>query len=299
MKPASIYHPDFLLNSIYPAALQMDLNEFVHFQADSLNERINGIGIDTLKISLCEARHGKVTDHSLAGAVAYGSHNSLLHWKQLREHDDLTPALLQYPGAALFTSSMPVEVWRAHPMYQLHCQIYGVEEVAAIGYRFPLSRKNVLIMMYCWENAQNCPPALSEEMVEYISFPFYLGFLYIVGAICDETLHDWLGRCAKITLPRYKVLRSMAGQGISRASDLAEALGVSVASIRRHTENAHEALLQRQMDVSAYDSGRSDGSDGNANRVIALARHYHFFSYGAGQIRRSLPRRLFPAVQPA
>ena len=301
MKPASIFHPDFLLETLYSAALDMDLREFVHFHVDSINSRVKGLDIDMLAMSVCEMQDGKLTDHSLAGAVAYGSHTALTHWKDMSDHDDLTPVLLCHPGTAMFASSIGVEAWKAHPMYDKHCKPFGIEETASIVYRCPLSRRNVLMLVYCWSGLQRCPSALSEEVVEYISFPFYLGYLHIVGAICNETLYDWLHRCAKMSMPRFLVLRSMAGQGVSRASDLAEALGVSVASIQRHTENAHETLLQRQSEdrTTCEICQEAQAYDGNANRVIALTRHYHFFSYVPGQIRRSLPRRPVPTVQPA
>ena len=53
MKPASIFHPDFLLETLYSAALDMDLREFVHFHVDSINSRVKGLDIDMLAMSVC------------------------------------------------------------------------------------------------------------------------------------------------------------------------------------------------------------------------------------------------------
>lgn len=285
MKPSPIYRADFLMGELHPAALQMNWQDFIHFQTDTINNLAKGFDIDSIKVAAAPIGRNKGLGHELSGAVSYGDLGLLENYRDHLDFDDLSPLVIQSPGSALFGEAlMSSQDWRNHPLHLSHCLPFGITAGIALGYHFPLFRRSAMIMLYFRHRDPVFPPSLTEEYVEYISFPFYLCWLYKMRSICQDTLKEWLGSCADMSQARFLVLRAMAGQGIAKASDLAEGLGLSVGTIRRHTENAYEALLRQNADWVEV--------AGNASRVIDITRQYHFFRYGPGNIRRPLPRRM-------
>jgi hypothetical protein len=120
-----------------------------------------------------------------------------------------------------------------------------------------------------------------DAEIGYLHCPFFLGWLHQQKIICAETLLDWLQLCEGLTLPRFQMLQLMVAGGLTRAQDLSAAMGKSVGTIYRHTENAFEKLLITGFVVS------NDG--GNAARIPALIRQFAFLGFTDCKIKREFP----------
>ena len=85
---------------------------------------------------------------------------------------------------------------------------------------------------------------------------------------------------------RFRILRALADPGMASARTLAENLFVSSSTVYKHLENSFDTLL-------TLEPGRQQ-FNGNANRILSLAKAYSFMDFGAASCRRILPKRNQP-----
>jgi len=225
-------------------------------------------------------------DGEITSAVAHNSQKSIESYQRFMIHDEFTPISFLHTGTAMFnTAFRPIEEWLLQPIYKQHCTPFDFHWVIGLSYRFPHHKTTFLAFHYLQAKGEGFTHSLDEEFIEYVSYPFYLAWLHIYGAICADTLHQWLSLCAGMTLPRFLVIRTIAGQGIAHANTLGNTLNITTKTIYRHIENAQETILS-QLPQSQIDG------DHNASRILNIAKAYSFFEFGSGQLIRKLPRRV-------
>jgi hypothetical protein len=174
-------------------------------------------------------------------------------------------------GTALYIEATnPIEFWEDTKIYRAHCTPVGFHWVLGVSYRFSMFKPTFLAFDYMRGKGTPFSPKLREEYVEYISYPFFLGWLYIYEAICKERLFEWLDLISNITEARFLVLRAMGGQCLTKASDLGNALGVSEKTVRRHVEITFEELPSR---------GLADHGTGKEPPVPPILHHYYLFRF--------------------
>jgi hypothetical protein len=283
VKPSIVYTQEFLSKHLFHAATTMSRHEFARFQVDKIGEIEPKLRSDFLTVNILHLNNKNLPDGEIVSAVAYNSLNVIDSYQRALEHDDFTPITMVNPGTALFTTAIrEMDDWLERPIFTQHCTPYDHHWVIGVSYEFPHKKPTYIAFDYIRAIGADYDLGLSEEDVEYLSYPFYLGWLYIYGAIGAEEFRAWLSLCAGMTRARFLVLRALAGEGVFKASKIAEALNLKPKSITRHIEMAHDNLLAL---------GVVDESDGNASRQPDLAYHYHFFRFGKGKIARNLPRK--------
>jgi len=284
MRKEQIYSSDFLLNHICLAAEKLDRNDYAKFQVDSVNQLARDFKSDFLTVNILHLNEKLLLDGKITSAIAYASKNTIENYQKILIEDSFTPVTFLNPGTAIFNNSLKaMDEWIDLPIYKEHCTPFDHYWVIGISYQFPHHKTTFVAFDYMRAKGKPYNKLLSEEYIEYISYPFYLGWLRIYGAICSETLREWLSLCIGITQPRFFVLRAIAGQGETRAVKLAEALGVQPKAIYRHVENTFESILSLRPEQYEY--------DGNADRISSILRSYRFLQFGSGALSRGLPRR--------
>jgi len=285
MAASRLYSEKFLLNSLYRAAICKNADDFVRFQVDQINQNIPKFQSDFLTVNILHLNKKFMLDGEITSAVAHNSQNTINSYQRSLIHDEFTPISFLNAGTAMFnTAFRPMDDWIDQPIYRLHCTPYDHHWVLAVSYRFPHHKTTFIAFHYMRAKGTGFSEELSEEFVEYISYPFYLAWLHIYGAICADTLYEWLSLCAGMTEPRFHVVRAIAGQGLSNTQILAKNFGVSRSGIDKHITNSNEILLSQQPELQL------SGSHNN-NRTLAIGKAYLFFQFGAGAVLRNLPRR--------
>jgi hypothetical protein len=262
----------------------MDMHQFAKFQVDSIAQLGRDFVSDFLTVNILHLNDKFLLDGDITSAVAYTDEKTIESYQRALIHDTFTPLTFLNSGSALFleaTNSM--DYWCDQTIFKEHCTPYEQYWILGVSYQYPHHKTTFIAFDYIRAKGEPFSSDLTEEYVEYVSYPFYLAWLHIHGAICGETLRGWLALCAGMTQARFTVLRAMAGQGITKAAELGGLLNLAQGTIHRHTENAYEALLSSGVELI--------DSTGNANRVLELTRQYQFFNYGMGNVARKLPRR--------
>jgi hypothetical protein len=286
MKASVIYNSGFLLEDLYRAAIRRDRSAFVEFQLNALNQNECRLNAEFLTVNILRLNEKCLLDGELTSAVANLDESVVDSYQKALFHDDFTPNTLFNPGVAVFnTAYRHMDDWIDHPIYTNHCNAFAHHWVLGVSYRYPNQKPSFVAFDYIREKGNPFADDLTEEYAEYLSYPFYLGWLHIFGAICEDYLKDWLTLCAGISPARFRILRALAGQGIGKSSILATALHVKPGTIESHLNLAYENLLCIRPELENF--------SGNADRRLLLARAYRFFEYGSGNIDRPLPRRRF------
>lgn len=283
-KPSIIYSKDFLLNDLYRASISMRREEYVYFHADKINELVDGFDFEFLHVSNFHVDKKFELDGEVTNAVAYTSPCSVDNYLRSQKYDDFSFHTYLNTGAALFNETIrSLPEWSDHKFYKMHCTVYNYHSILSISFHYPHHKKTFVAFDYLRAPWLDFSADLTEEFVEYITYPLFLGWLRVYGAICDETLKEWLSLCVGMTPPRFQVLRALNERGIVNRGQIAGSRGLSIKTIDRHIENAYEQLLRYKPDWTDY--------SGNAGRVLALSQAYRFFAFGCGQVSRKLPRR--------
>lgn len=286
MRGEDIYKNAFLVDELQRAATTMNRDQFVKFQVDSINCLGRNFHSDFLTVNILHLNDKFMLDGEITSAVAHTSQNTIDSYQRALIHDEFTPITFLHSGTALFNTSIrTMDEWIDHPIYTEHCTTYDLHWVLGISYRFPHHKTTFVAFDYIRAKGEPFSPDLTEEYVEYLSYPFYLAWLHIYGAICAETLKEWLTLCVGMTQPRFFVLRGIAGQGLTKAPMLADRFGLQPRTIHRHVENIFEQLLSREPELYKF--------EGNANRLTSIQQAYRFMEFGAGNASRVLPRRKF------
>ena len=281
-----IYQSKFLLDDLLPAALTMNRNDFAEFQLSEINKLCPQFRSDFLTVNILHLNSKFILDGEITSAVARTPSDTILSYEQVLLHDTFTPLTFLNSGAALFNDSVrEIDDWIDRPIYTEHCTPFDHHWVLGVSYRYPHHKKTFVAFDYIRAKGKPYPLELREEYVEYVSYPFYLCWLHVYGAICSETLRDWLTLCARMSEARFLVIRGIAGQGLTRAPDLSSALGLKPRTIHRHVEMTFENILSIEPEKQIF--------EGNADRVATIAHAYRFMRFGSGSASRQLPRRQF------
>lgn len=279
-----IYQSKFLLGDLLPAVLTMDRNDFAEFQLNEINKLCPQFQSDFLTVNILHLNAKFLLDGEISSAVARTPSETITSYEKVLLHDSFTPLTFLNSGTALFNDAVrEIDDWIDRPIYTEHCTPFDHHWVLGVSYSYPHHKKTFVAFDFIRAKGRPYPVTLREEYVEYISYPFYLGWLYLYGAICGETLREWLMLCSGMSEARFLVIRGIAGQGLTRANELSSALGVKPRTIHRHVEMTFENVLSLEPEKQVF--------EGNADRVATIARAYRFMQLGSGKAQRELPRR--------
>jgi DNA-binding transcriptional ArsR family regulator len=284
MKPGNLYRREFLLGDLLAAARKQNKNQFVEFQGLKSIELCRSPLFDFLAVNILRLKPDGMLDGGMVSAVHNVSPLVISNYEKNLILDDFTPLLFERLGSALFNDAVrPMEDWIDRPIYTNHCSIFDYYRVCEVAYSYPFHSNPKIVMFISTDNNRNFPAGLDENLVEYIFFPFYLGWLHVYRLIDAETLQHWLSLLAGMTLPRFRLLRSLFEPCTLSTKQLAESLELSPSAINRHLESSMENL----MSISPY----LQEKDGNINRLAELLKAYRFFEFAPSSIKRTLPKR--------
>ncbi len=284
MRASAVYSNHFLLDDLYRAAVTMNRDEYVGFHANSLNQTAKKLSFDALTVNILHVDENGFPDGEITSAVANVAKSVIGNYEKHITLDEFTPLTFSQTGTALFIEAVkPIDYWLDSPVYKLHCSPYDFHWVIGVSYRYPHQKTTFVAFDYMKAKGVAHAAELTEFDVEYLSYPFYLGWLYQYGAICDQTLLHWLKLLSGTPPARFRVLRGLAEPGIFHAGEFAKNIGSSTKAIYRHLEHAFEELRVRDNDIPEFDC--------NANRLLALSKAYRFFEFGAASSQSDLPVR--------
>lgn len=280
----TLFSKQYLLNELYPAVVSLSKKQYVYFHADAINKAKDKLCFDFLTVNILHLNSKMLPEGEITSQVAYASNKSIITYEKNLISDTFTPLTMLTPGAAIFIDAIkPIEEWEETDIYQTHCIPQEFHWVVAISYQYPHHKKTVITFHYLKAKGTPFHWSVSEEMLEYFTFPFYLGWLYQYGAICDETLKIWFMRIVNLTPERFKILRALTESNMGSARHLSENLCVSQSTVYKHLENTFDNLRTVEQDIIPF--------SGNTNRMLSLANAYHFMRFGAASSKRALPRR--------
>ena len=277
MKPSQVYNKHFLSEDLYRASISLKSHQFADFHLTSLNRLGKGFCAESMTATVFE------DDGDFCSSVSKNSPRIAESYEAVAHLDDYTPVALMNSGVALYSEAhKTIDEWQDTALWKRHLSIFDCHRMVQVCYDFPFKKNTHISFVYLNPMERRFSINLSEEAVEYMSYPFFLGWLHVHNVICDQTLRAWLELLEGMTLPRFRLLRAIAGEGISNSSAISVGMGVTKGTVYRHIENSFENLLRIQHGLF-FESG-------NANRILALAHSYHFLRFGAGKVIRKLPR---------
>ncbi|MEP4292187.1 MAG: hypothetical protein ABJ358_09745 [Rhizobiaceae bacterium] len=262
----------------------MSLQEFAKFHADSLNQMSPRLNFDALTINLARHNQKGLPDGEIVSAVANTPRSVIANYGRHIHLDEFTPLTFLQPGSAVFVDAVTsMENWASSAIYKIVCSPYDFHWVLGVSYVYPFHTKSVVAIDYmcCKENA--FANDLEEFEVEYLTFPYFLGWLFQFGAIDAQTLRLWLSHIANMPPARFRVVRGLAERKAFNARSFSKAIGCSQKTVYRHLEIAFEELVCRNNELASL--------DGTSNRILALSNAYRFFEFGTASVSRTLPLR--------
>jgi len=284
MRSSPIYKPSFLTELLPACASSLDGDKFAEFQGKSLLEMVSSSFFDFLAVNAFHLKSTGFLDGSLTSFVYNVDQAVIPSYENNLLHDDFTPMLFGSPGTAMFNNAVrPMDDWETRPIYTEHCNLFDYGEVCEVAFSFPFHKHPKIVIFISKEPGQRFPYEISEEQVEYLFFPFYLGWLRVMGLVDQSTLLQWMRLLSGMTLARFRVLRSLFEPKPWNLKGSAMQLGLSDAAIYRHIEGAFEHLVKVEPTLQS--------GVGSANRLVELSKAYSFFSFAPGEIRRTLPRK--------
>ena len=284
MRASPVYSSHFLLDDLYRAATKMNRDEYVCFHADMLKKHSEKLRFDALTVNILHVDRNGFPDGGITSAVAHVAKSVIGSYEKHLALDAFTPLTFSQTGTALFIETVkPIDYWLDSPVYKHHCSPYDFHWVIGVSYKYPHQKTAFVAFDYMKAKGAAHSLALTEFDIEYLSYPFYLGWLYQYGAICNETLYHWLNLLADTPPARFRVLRGLAEPGVFHAGMFARNIGSSKKSVYRHLEHAFEELRVKDNEISEFDY--------NANRLLALSKAYRFFEFGAASSQSHLPTR--------
>ncbi|MBU0729154.1 MAG: winged helix-turn-helix domain-containing protein [Proteobacteria bacterium] len=284
MRINTLFSKDYLLGELYPAAVALKRDDYVYFHADAINQGKHQIAFDFLTVNILNLTAKGLPDGGITSQVAYAARSSIITYERNLTSDSFTPLTMLIPGTAIFAETIkPMDEWEETDIWHSHCIPQEFHWVAAISYQYPHHKKTVITFHYIKAKGAPFHWTVNEDVVEYFTFPYYLGWLHQYGAICHETLKEWLSLLVGMSLERFKILRALTEFGMGNARQLSDNLCISQSTVYKHLENSFDNLL-------VLEPGRQQLS-GNANRILSLANAYHFMGFGAASSKRLLPKR--------
>lgn len=284
MRISPIYRSEFLLKDLVKRASSRDGDAFLNFQGNSLLQIMGNDLFDFMAVNTFYLRQNGTLDGGLTSSVFNAPKAVVESYERNILHDTFTPTLFAKTGTAVFNSAVKsMEEWEDSPIYTEHCSIFDFGVVCEVAYTFPFHRLPRIVIFMSKAPGAQFSAHLTEEEIEYIFFPFYLGWLRVFDLIDHETLDRWLQLLCGMSLARFRVLRSLFEPQPWNGKKRALELGVSDAAIYRHIEGAFEHLLTVDPELQ--------NDNVSANRLVELTKAYYFFSFAPGEIKRSMPRK--------
>ena len=284
MRTSWLYKKPFLVEELFRAIIKLDRTGYAKYHAATLNEFSKSLTFDALTVNILHLNQKGLPDGKIVSSVANVSKSVIPNYQRHLALDEFTPQTFFEPGSALFIEATnPIDYWVDTPIYRQHCTPYDFHWVIGVSYCFPHQKRTFVVFDYMRAQEQNYGPELTEFEVEYLSFPFYLGWLYQYGAICPDTLFDWLTLIADMPPARFRVLRAFFDACNFSASQFSGQTNITKKTVYRHVEQAFDELIIKKPQLQ--------GIDGNANRLLSLTRAYSFLSFGASANNRDLPVR--------
>ena len=275
MQTCRIYSGKFLKGELFQATQKMSSEEFIEFHIDSLNKLSRNLFLDSLFVTRFSLDRNLLIDGNVVSFVARNNKNAIENYLRFQIYDDYSNVSFRKTGEAVFCESLfSADEWQSHPIFLNHCADLELKSLIGLTYNFPNQKNTYMAFDYTSGKYNRYLDVLTQEYVEYVSYPFYLSWLHIFGVICAETLSDWLSLCEGMSEARFKVLRALSKAELLNVATLAEALSMARGTVYRHLENSYENLLSRNSNYQEL--------TGNANRILALSRAYRFFDYGTG-----------------
>lgn len=284
MQLGNIYRSEFLLGDLIAATKKQDKDSFVSFQGQKSLELTRSPLFDFLAVNILRLKPDGSLDGELLGAVYNVSPLVIKSYEKNLYLDDFTPQLFGSLGSAVFNESVrPMDDWLDRPIYRSHCNFFDYHRVCEVAYSYPFHVNPKIVMFISVDKNRQFPTDLSEEIVEYIFFPFYLGWLHVYRLIDVHTLRHWLSLLVGMTLPRFRIIRALFEPCTLSTKQMANDLDLSTSAVNRHLENAMENLMRISPHLQE--------KDGNANRLAELLKAYRFFEFAPSSINRKFPKR--------
>lgn len=290
MHPDKLYNKEFLLGDLYSAATTMNPREYARFHFDSLNKYAKHFESDFLTVNILHLNKKQQLDGNIVSAVVNQPDSIIDNYQRNLAEDNFTPKTFIHSGTALFVEAEnTMDYWYDSTIYKKHCTIYDQYWVLGISYPFPHKKTTFLAIDYMRAKGDGFLACLKESYIEYITYPFYLGWLHIHDeAICKETLHDWLTLVTEMTETRFHLLRSMAGHGVTNSKTLSKTFGVTPKTIDKNIANAFDAL---SVKFHEHSKNKVVIPNRNNDQRSMLVHAYRFMEFGKGDMERILPKR--------
>lgn len=288
--PSPIYRKEFLLGELYRAAVRCPTPQsFADFHAQALGRIVPEFHCDLITTNLYRVEGAFKPDPNVVSYAAHVSdglgdltmsriHDPYMKWGM---HDTFSTQAVPAFGSAFFTEAVGLRQWENSVISIEHCQPLRINAVFTISYGVPFHRTAILTFYGMLGGNRQFPVDLIEADLEYLWYPFYLGWLHRYERICADTLKEWLESLVDMTLPRFELVRALAGDPEFSVAAVAAQRGVAPNTVYKQIEGAFKRAFPL----------KGDSPGGNANRMLLLAKKYRFFELGPASIHRELPLR--------
>lgn len=279
-----LYRSQFLLNELLPLAAKQDKNAFVDFQAKVLTDRVKDPFFEHIAVNVLKCAGGVLVPDEYESAVWGISPRIIDNYERCFIYDEYTPRLFTEPGSAVFNEAvMPLSAWRDTSIYTEHRIKFGYESVCEIAYNFHFGLVNPkIVFFFARPRGYPFPISLTEEMMEYVCFPFVIGWLLVYRQIDVAHAQAWLARLVGLSQTKFEIVRGLFQSDLPMASCAAEKLGIAPKAVHRHFD---------QLAQSLYKSGDDEWLTHTRKRQLRLMQTFDFMKFGASRHQRALPQR--------
>ncbi len=292
----TLYKLEFLDQLIQTATQAGDnLNLFAMFQKNALQKYTKNFRFhDTAVCILNIDRKNSVVTHLEPKICPNKMRPIFDNYEKYADKDRLSPLSALFPGTAVFSdSAVSHKQFKDQSFHQHLLQSSGVKNILWISYKLPFHYGKYLFLYYVvFEGSDSFDQSLTEEEVEYYNFPFALGWQYMLNKFDAETFIDAIHAIERMTLPRFRVMRSLWESGNLNAKNIAKNLGMNAKNFYNHIDNAYEKMLMLRMQNPHYKMifGESEKT-GNSGRIWELMQANPHFTIAPAKSNRILPRR--------
>ncbi len=283
----NVYKEKFLLNDLYKAATSCRPEDFARFHLNSLKGRI---GCEFITINVLDTNAMDRPEGQMESVVAGVDTACIKNYANHLQHDYFTPKLFRYPGTAGFADAQrPMDEWFEQNIYKLHCNLFSFYWIAGLTYRCAYRRRARIGINYInpKEKPFSSPLTLSEFDIEYLSFPFFLGWLYQFRDIDADELNYRLSYLIDLPPGQFLAIRSLMWQPLMNSQKISDALGLSLKAFHRRLECVIERLQSSRYNHFRPPLPDLDGVP--KERVLIDA--FGIMSCGAGAPEGGIPLR--------
>lgn len=230
--PSGFFNECFLAE-VYSNALSMSDKEYVKFQAGKTKEFLPSLPLDTLAVNTLRLKPSQALDTALVSSV-WGSPDSMI--RSYERHiltDDFTPSTFLSRGNATHLESFrSKDDWSEIAVYAKHCLVYGLPNIISLAFGIPQSRSE--FVSFTFSAAEGSFPGKDDKLdaLEYVTIPFYLGWLFQRNRIDEEYLKEYLWALKGVSLSQLKTIRIKVKNPCFKPEKIAEILHLSPATVR-------------------------------------------------------------------